>query len=260
MNNKGSALVTTLLKVVNVNVNKNNCNQIYVQFTGEGIFNGHSEKISGRFFVKNNTQSTGENGISTEFPKIPSSYTNKCSNLNNCNGMSNVILYGNNSIDKKETILINGLYIDGSLDISSTHSDLIIPSGNFYVNGPTTIGNQSTITVQTGNAYFKNITGATNAEITINGDAYFYGDITNFKTSSGNQLFVNITGTVYVSDNSDLPDNYLIYCNRSKARGICAADYKHLSEAPATNPDLTLPETVELDWSLDQPSIKIEYK
>lgn len=247
-------------KISNVTLNKNDCNKLLVRFVSEGNFNDYTKKIEGSFIIKNNSITTGRSGISTAFPNIPSNYKTTCYSLDNCFGTNNVVVNGNTTIDKKDTITKNGLYINGSLDMSGTHSDLIIPKGNFYVNGTTIIGNQSTITVSAGNAYFKNITGSSNAEIIINGDAYIYGDVTNFKTNSGNQLFVNITGTVYVSEKSDLPANYQNYCDRSKSRGICASNYKFIQDAPASNPDIALPEKLEADWSLDEPSFEIEYK
>ena len=247
-------------KISNVTLNKSNCNEILVRFMSEGNFNGYSKQIEGSFVIKNNSITTGGSGISTAFPKIPSNYKTTCNSFDNCLGTNNVVVSGNAKIDKKDTITMNGLYINGSLDMSGTHSDLNIPKGNFYVKGTTMIGNQSTITVGAGNAYFKNITGSSNAEIIINGDAYIYGDVTNFKTNSGNQLFVNITGTVYVSEKSDLPANYQNYCDRSKSRGICASNYKFIQDAPASNPDIALPEKLEADWSLDEPSFEIEYK
>lgn len=264
LSNLGNIPITTdpsfSAKISNVTVNKSDCNKIVVQFVSEGIFNSYSKKIEGSFIIKNNSITTGESGISIDFPKIPPDFNTTCSSFDNCSETNNVVITGNTSIDKKDTITINGLYINGSIDMSGTHSDLNIPTGNFYVNGATIIGNQSTITIEGGNAYFKNITGSSNAEIFINGDAYLYGDVTNFKTNSGNQLFVNITGTVYVSDNSDLPANYREYCDRSWERGICASNYKYLRDAPATNPDIAIPETTEADWSLDEPSFEIEYK
>lgn len=247
-------------KISNVTVNKSNCNELLVRFVSEGNFKGYSKEIDGSFIIKNNTIITGDSGISTVFPKIPSNYLTTCNSLDDCYATNNVVVTGNTTIEKKDSLTINGLYIDGSLDMSGTHSDLYIPKGNFYVNGATIIGNQSTITVGAGNAYFKTITGSTNATIIIYGDAYIYGDVTNFKTSSGNQLFVNITGTVYVSESSDLPANYQDYCNRSMSRGICASNYKYIKDAPATNPDIAIPKTTEADWSLDEPSFNIEYK
>ena len=246
--------------ISNVTVNKSDCNELLVRFVSEGIFNEFTKKIEGSFIIKNNSITAEGSGISTVFPKIPSNFKTNCNSFDNCFGTNNVVVSGNAKIDKKDTITMNGLYINGSLDMSDTHSDLIIPKGNFYVNGSTNIGNQSSITVGAGNAYFKNITGSSNAEISINGDAYLYGDVTNFKTSRGNQLFVNITGTVYVSENSDLPANYQDYCNRSWERGICASNYKYLRDAPASNPDIAMPEKLEADWSLDEPSFEIEYK
>ncbi|KEF39464.1 hypothetical protein M670_01232 [Schinkia azotoformans MEV2011] len=247
-------------KISNVTINKSDCNELLVRFVSEGIFNGFTKKIEGSFIIKNNSITAEGSGISTVFPKIPSNFKTNCNSFDNCFGTNNVVVSGNAKIDKKDTTTMNGLYINGSLDMSGTHSDLVIPKGNFYVNGATTIGNQSTITVGAGNAYFKNITGSSNAEILINGDAYIYGDVTNFKTNSGNQLFVNITGTVYVSEKSDLPANYRNYCDRSKSRGICASNYKYIKDAPATNPDIAMPGKLEADWSLDEPSFEIEYK
>lgn len=245
-------------KITSVSVNRNNCNRLSIKFTSEGTYSGTTKKMNGSFYINNQSIFPNVTNPIIEFPTIPAHYTTKCSTLENCDGKNNVTMSGNIVADKKDTNTINGLYINGSLNMSTNHTKLRVNSGNLYVNGTTSIGNQSTVVVNNGNAYFRNITGATNSEIIINGDAYIFGDVTRFKTSSGNQLLIKATGTVYVADNSDLPANYQAYCNADKSRGICGSSYSFISESPLNKP---IGESeVTLSWLFDAQTLSVEYE
>ncbi|WP_017755979.1 hypothetical protein [Calidifontibacillus oryziterrae] len=244
--------------ITSVSIDRSDCNKIYVEFTSAGVYKGKTENINGSFFINNHSIFPERTNTNVMFPDIPTYYSSKCNSLENCDGLSSAKLSGTIVAAKKDTNTINGLYIEGALNMSKNHSNLIIKSGDLFVNGPTSIGNQSIIQVQNGNGYFRTITGATNAEIHISGDAYIYGDITNFKASSGNQLLLKVSGTVYVPDNSDLPTNYHNYCSADKSRGICASNYSVLSQSPL-NVGAGEDEII-LKWAIDRPSISIEYE
>lgn len=245
-------------KISSVAVNRSDCNKILVRFTSEGTFKGNTRVINGNFYILNHSQFPNVTNPKIEFPSRPTSYNFNCSTLEICDGKSNAIIAGNVIADKKDTNTINGLYLNGSLNMSTNHTNLLIKSGNLYVNGLTSIGNQSTIVVSNGNAFFRDIIGASTAEIIINGDAYIFGDVTKFKTSSGNQLLIKVSGTVYVPDNSELPTNYRDYCNSDKSRGICASSYSIISKSPL-NENTSGNEAI-LNWSLDKPTMNIEYQ
>lgn len=243
-------------RIKNVSINRNDCNNLSVQFVGEGQYEDYKREINGNFFIINKSTLSNINNGNLTFPIIPSNYT-FCSNIYTCQNKSNLYLNGTVTLSNKSSLTINDLYINGALNMSSNHNKLIINSGDFYVNGLTTISNQSVIRVLSGNAYFKDISGANNGEIHINGDAYIFGDITKFRTSKGNQLFINVDGTIYVSTNSDLPTNYSEYCNAGKNRGICANAYAYMDNSIISGDDTN---EFKIDWEFDQSTISIEYR
>ncbi|EKN64991.1 hypothetical protein P9E76_11060 [Schinkia azotoformans] len=245
--------------IKDVTINRSNCNHIEVHFTSEGDFMGYKKVINGSFLIDNHSLANNGNDIGKDiiFPNPPSNF-NSCTRLELCNNKGNILISGTSVVDKKTDLTIKGLYINGGLELTNNDSDIVIQSGNLYINGKVTIGNKSSILVQNGDAYFRDITGAVNGEITVNGDAYIFGDVTNFKTNKGNQLLIKVTGTVYVADNSDLPGNYPSYCNATKSRGICASAYSYISQSPLAN--ISKGEEPFLGWALDEDSFEIEYK
>lgn len=241
-----------------VTVNRSDCNRIKVSFVSEGNYLGYKKNINGSFIIKNlSVASSGNNtGGNLTFPIPPSNFS-ICPKLELCNNKSNIFIDGTSVVDKKTDILVDGLYMNGGLELANNNSNVVIRSGNLYVNGKLTIGNQSSLLIQKGDAYFRDITGAVNGEIIINGDAYLFGDVTSFKTNWGNQMLIKVTGTVYVTDNSDLPRDYPEYCNESKSRGICASSYSYISQSPLAN--TTGGNEPFLGWTMDDDSIIAEY-
>ncbi|WP_458412328.1 hypothetical protein ACNQFZ_16035 [Schinkia sp. CFF1] len=241
-----------------VTVNRSDCNRIKVNFVSEGNYLGFKKNINGSFIINNlSVASSGNNtGGNITFPSPPSNFS-ICPKLELCNNKSNIFIDSISVVDKKSDILVDGLYMNGGLELVNNQSNIVISSGNLYVNGKLTIGNQSSLLVQNGDAYFKDITGAVNGNITINGDAYLFGDVTSFKTNWGNQMLIKVTGTVYVADNSDLPRNYSEYCNESKSRGICASTYSYISQSPLAT--TTSGNEPFLGWTMDGDSIIVEY-